>query len=69
MFIGVFIEFLILILITLSFGSDMKTSSAYAHITKQIGNLKVEVGWSKEPALTGRLFLTIKSLYWKRWLN
>ncbi len=33
----------------------MQVPSAYAHITKQIGNLKIEVGWSNEPALTGQV--------------
>jgi len=34
---------------------EMQVPSAYAHITKQIGNLKIEVGWSNEPALTGQV--------------
>jgi hypothetical protein len=28
---------------------------AFAHITKQIGNIKLEVGWSDEPPLTGEV--------------
>ncbi len=27
----------------------------YAHITKQVGNMKIEVGWSDEPPLTGQV--------------
>ena len=27
----------------------------YAHITKQVGNMKIEVGWSDEPPLTGQI--------------
>ena len=29
--------------------------SAYGHITKQFGNIKIEVGWNDEPALVGQL--------------
>src|SRR5687768_12325906 len=28
---------------------------AYAHITKQFGNISVEVGWTEEPPLAGQL--------------
>jgi hypothetical protein len=28
---------------------------AYAHITKQVGNMKITVGWSDEPPLTGQV--------------
>jgi hypothetical protein len=28
---------------------------AYAHITKQFGNIRLEVGWTEEPALVGQL--------------
>jgi hypothetical protein len=28
---------------------------AYAHITKQFGNISLEVGWTEEPALVGQL--------------
>ncbi|HEY7081599.1 MAG TPA: hypothetical protein VH500_18050, partial [Nitrososphaeraceae archaeon] len=27
----------------------------YAHITKQVGNMKITVGWSDEPPLTGQV--------------
>jgi hypothetical protein len=50
---------LISILIVSAFGAhylfNLPGAPAYAHITKQIGNIKVEVGWSDEPPLTGQV--------------
>src|ERR687886_2320093 len=43
---------MLIALLTFSF-SDAKT--AYAHITKNFGNIQVEVGWSNEPPLVGEL--------------
>lgn len=34
---------------------SMSLSPAYAHITKQFGNISLEVGWTNEPPLTGQL--------------
>jgi hypothetical protein len=34
---------------------NLPGAPAFAHITKQIGNIKVEVGWSDEPPLTGQV--------------
>lgn len=34
---------------------QLSTSLAYAHITKQFGNIKLEVGWKDEPPLAGEL--------------
>ena len=34
---------------------NMPITPVYAHITKQIGNMKIEVGWSDEPSLTGQV--------------
>src|SRR5690349_11383130 len=52
------LTFLISILIISAFGaryvSNMLILPVYAHITKQIGNIKVAVGWSDEPPLTGQ---------------
>ena len=53
------LTFLVSILIISAFGaryvSNMLILPVYAHITKQIGNIKVEVGWSDEPPLTGQV--------------
>jgi hypothetical protein len=35
--------------------SVFNLSPAYAHITKQVGNISLEVGWTNEPPLTGQL--------------
>lgn len=35
--------------------SLFNTKTAYAHITKNFGNIQVEVGWSNEPPLVGEL--------------
>jgi hypothetical protein len=35
--------------------SNMPVIPAYVHITKQVGNTKIEVGWSDEPPLTGQV--------------
>src|ERR687884_775554 len=43
---------MLIALLTFSF-SDAKT--AYAHITKNFGNIQIEVGWSNEPPLVGEL--------------
>ena len=45
---------LIVVTIFLVF-SLFNTKSAYAHITKNFGNIQVEVGWSNEPPLVGLL--------------
>jgi hypothetical protein len=34
---------------------SLSLSPAYAHITKQFGNISLEVGWTNEPPLTGQL--------------
>ncbi|HEY7570520.1 MAG TPA: hypothetical protein VH796_04045, partial [Nitrososphaeraceae archaeon] len=33
----------------------MPVLPVYAHITKQVGNMKITVGWSDEPPLTGQV--------------
>src|SRR5919202_2945496 len=45
---------LIVVTIFLIF-SLFNTKTAYAHITKNFGNIQVEVGWSNEPPLVGEL--------------
>jgi hypothetical protein len=45
---------LIVVTIGLIF-SLFNTKTAYAHITKNFGNIQVEVGWSNEPPLVGEL--------------
>jgi len=45
---------LIVVTIVLIF-SLFNTKTAYAHITKNFGNVQVEVGWSNEPPLVGEL--------------
>ncbi len=44
-----------IILITFVVFSLYIIRPAFAHITKQFGNIKIEVGWSDEPALVGQL--------------
>lgn len=45
--------FALIIILAFTFFSNVKL--AYAHITKQFGNITLEVGWSDEPALVGEL--------------
>jgi hypothetical protein len=45
---------LIVVTIGLIF-SLFNTKTAYAHITKNFGNIQVEIGWSNEPPLVGLL--------------
>jgi hypothetical protein len=45
--------FALIIILASSFFSNAKP--AYAHITKNFGNITLEVGWSDEPALVGEL--------------
>ena len=37
------------------FTSTLPVLPVYAHITKQVGNMKITVGWSDEPPLTGQV--------------
>lgn len=46
---------ILLMLIVLFVFSFSNAKTAYAHITKNFGNIQVEVGWSNEPALVGEL--------------
>jgi hypothetical protein len=45
---------LVVVTIVLIF-SLFNTKNAYAHITKNFGNIQIEVGWSNEPPLVGEL--------------
>lgn len=45
----------ILAIIALTSISSINLSPASAHITKQFGNISLEVGWSDEPPLAGQL--------------
>jgi cell division protein FtsB len=46
---------ILLMLIVLFVFSFSNAKTAYAHITKNFGNIQVEVGWSNEPPLVGEL--------------
>lgn len=46
---------ILLMLIVLFVFSFSTAKTAYAHITKNFGNIQVEVGWSNEPPLVGEL--------------
>jgi hypothetical protein len=45
----------LLAIIALTTISATYLTPAYAHITKQFGNISVEVGWTEEPPLVGQL--------------
>ena len=45
----------ILAIIVLTSISSINLNPAYAHITKQFGNISLEVGWTDEPPLAGQL--------------
>ena len=45
---------LLMIMVLLVFSFSI-TKIAYAHVTKNFGNIQVEVGWSNEPPLVGEL--------------
>jgi hypothetical protein len=45
----------LLVVITLTTILANYSIPAYAHITKQFGNISLEVGWTEEPALVGQL--------------
>ena len=49
------VTLLLLVLIALLIFSFSDAKTAYAHITKNFGNIQVEVGWSNEPPLVGEL--------------
>ncbi|MFL6378530.1 MAG: hypothetical protein ACJ72R_13860 [Nitrososphaeraceae archaeon] len=46
---------ILLMLIVLLIFSFCNAKTAYAHITKNFGNIQVEAGWSNEPPLVGEL--------------
>jgi hypothetical protein len=46
---------IIILLITVTTFASNNIRPAYAHITKQFGNITIEVGWSNEPSLAGEL--------------
>src|ERR671932_250501 len=50
-----FLPVTLIMLIALLIFSFSNAKSAYAHITKNFGNIQVEVGWSNEPPLVGLL--------------
>ena len=50
-----FLPVMLLMLTLLLVFSFSNTKIVYAHITKNFGNIKVEVGWSNEPPLVGLL--------------
>jgi hypothetical protein len=50
-----FLPVTLLMLIVLLVFSFSNAKTAYAHITKNFGNIQVEVGWSNEPPLVGEL--------------
>jgi len=50
-----FLSIIILVLTILLIFSFSNAKTAYAHITKNFGNIQVEVGWSNEPPLVGEL--------------
>src|ERR671938_1574447 len=50
-----FLTIVILVLTVLLIFSFSNAKTAYAHITKNFGNIQVEVGWSNEPPLVGEL--------------
>src|ERR671932_692302 len=50
-----FLPVTLIMLIALLIFSFSNAKTAYAHITKNFGNIQVEVGWSNEPPLVGEL--------------
>src|SRR5918912_1948735 len=50
-----FSNIVVLVLTVLLIFSFSNAKTAYAHITKNFGNIQVEVGWSNEPPLVGEL--------------
>src|ERR671926_47112 len=50
-----FLTIVVLVLTVLLIFSFSNAKTAYAHITKNFGNIQVEVGWSNEPPLVGEL--------------
>jgi hypothetical protein len=50
-----FLTIIILVLTILLIFSFSNAKTAYAHITKNFGNIQVEVGWGNEPPLVGEL--------------
>jgi hypothetical protein len=50
-----FLPVTLIMLIALLIFSFSDAKTAYAHITKNFGNIQVEVGWSNEPPLVGEL--------------
>jgi hypothetical protein len=49
------LSIIVLAIIAIVSISLFNLSPAYAHITKQVGNISLEVGWTNEPPLTGQL--------------
>jgi hypothetical protein len=49
------ISILILVIFGGNYSFNLLNTPAYAHITKQVGNMKIEVGWADEPPLTGQV--------------
>src|SRR5919205_3665516 len=50
-----FLPVMLLMLTLLLIFSFSNTKIVYAHITKNFGNIQIEVGWSNEPPLVGEL--------------
>jgi hypothetical protein len=50
-----FLTIVVLVLTVLLIFSFSNAKTAYAHITKNFGNIQVEVGWTTEPPLVGEL--------------
>jgi hypothetical protein len=50
-----FLPVMLLVLTLLLIFSLFNTKTAYAHITKNFGNIQVEIGWGNEPPLVGLL--------------
>jgi hypothetical protein len=50
-----FLTIVVLVVTVLLIFSFSNAKTAYAHITKNFGNIQVEVGWTNEPPLVGEL--------------
>jgi cell division protein FtsB len=50
-----FLTIVVLVLTVLLIFSFSNAKTAYAHVTKNFGNIQVEVGWTTEPPLVGEL--------------
>ena len=50
-----FLTIVVLVLTVLLIFSFSNAKTAYAHVTKNFGNIQVEVGWTNEPPLVGEL--------------